>query len=374
MARVVVAMSGGVDSSLAAALLKQRGFEVIGVTLRLWPYEEPLQEVERFGICCSPAAVEDARGVAHQLRVPFYLLNVEDEFSRTIISYFIREYLQGRTPNPCLFCNSQLKFGSLLRRARGWGADYVASGHYARISYDSQRHRYLLWRSADPHRDQSYFLYNLSQEQLAHLLMPLGGLWKRETRRLASELGLKVANKPESREICFIPEGDYRQFLRKAAREEIKPGKIRDRNGVVWGEHAGIAFYTIGQRRGLGIAAGRPLFVVGLNAERNEVIIGEEADLLRSELVAEGVNFISFEELSEELEVLVKIRYQHAGAKARICPLPEGRVRVNFAEPQKAITPGQAAVFYQGDLVIGGGIISPHQNDLGRYWTKGAKG
>jgi len=367
MTRVVVAMSGGVDSSLAAALLKQRGFEVIGITLRLWRYQEPSREWEGFGSCCSPAAIEDARSVAYQLQVPFYILNVEAEFSRTIISYFVREYLQGRTPNPCLFCNRQLKFGSLLRRARGWGADYVASGHYARIHYDPAKGRYLLWRSPDPRKDQSYFLFNLTQDQLAHLLLPLAELCKEETRRMATELGLAVAGKPESQEICFLPEGDYREFLREVAPDEIRPGKIRDRNGRILGEHAGIPFYTIGQRKGLGITAARPLFVVGLDPERNEVIIGEEQDLFRSQLVVEGVHFIPFDELRGEMEVSVKIRYQHPGARAHIRPLPAGRVEVDFEEPQKAITPGQAAVFYQEDLVVGGGIISSDPGDLARH-------
>jgi len=366
MARVVVAMSGGVDSSLAAALLKREGHEVIGVTLRLWPYQEPDQERERFGSCCSPGAVEDARQVAHQLQIPFYVINVEGEFSQTVISYFIQSYLQGKTPNPCLYCNSLLKFGSLLWRARGWGADFVASGHYAQVGYDPGRGRFLLWRAPDPLKDQSYFLFNLRQEQLAHLLMPLGGLRKAETRRLAAELGLKVAAKPESQEICFIPEGDYRQFLRQRASTEIKPGKIRDVARRVRGEHAGIPFYTIGQRKGLGIAGTRPFYVVDLDAERNEVIIGNEEDLWSCELLAEEVNFIPFETLSEEMEVLVKIRYQHQGARAKIFPLAEGTVKVKFAEPQRAITPGQAVVFYHGELLVGGGIISgsnrwPHE-------------
>jgi len=358
MVRVAVAMSGGVDSSLAAALLKQRGYEVIGITLRLWPSEQPDQEAERAGARCSPVAVEDARQVAHQLQVPFYILNVEGEFSQAIVSYFIREYLQGKTPNPCIFCNAQIKFGSLLQRARGWGADYVASGHYARVSYDRGLGRFLLRRSPDLAKDQSYFLFNLGQEQLAHILMPLGDLRKEETRRLARELGLKVANKPESQDLCFIPGGDYREFLRQRAPEKITPGKIRDREGVVQGEHPGIAFYTIGQRKGLGIARGRPPFVVDLDPERNEVIVGEEEDLWRSKLVAEGSNFIPFEQLSGEMEVLAKIRYQHQGARARIRPLSDSRVQVEFAEPQKAISPGQAVVFYLNDLVVGGGIIS----------------
>ena len=358
MVRVVAAMSGGVDSSLAAALLKQRGFEVIGVTLRLWSSGKRGEEQDDSGPCGSLAAVEEARQVAHQLQVPFYELDLEREFSQGIISYFINQYLRGKTPNPCVFCNSQLKFGSLLNQAREWGADYVASGHYARVSYHPESGRYLLWRSPDPHKDQSYFLFNLSQEQLKHILMPLGNMRKEETRRLAGKLGLRVAHRPESQEICFIPEGDYRQFLQGRDQGEIKPGKIRDLTGEIRGEHPGIAFYTIGQRRGLGIAARQPLYVVDLDRERNEVIVGEEKDLWCSELVAEQTRFIPFDSLSQEMEVLAKIRYQHPGDLAWIGPLPDGRVRVRFAKPQRAITPGQAVVFYRKDMVVGGGIIA----------------
>jgi tRNA-specific 2-thiouridylase len=311
--------------------------------------------------------------VARQLQIPFRVLDLETEFRDQIVSYFIREYLRGRTPIPCLFCNRRVKFGTLMQEALAGGASYLASGHYARITYDAKGGRYLLWRSPDPHKDQSYFLSQLTQEQLAHLILPLEHMRKEEVRRLAGELGIGTAQRPESQELCFVSRGDYRQFLRNMAGDMIKPGPIRDHKGHLLGEHKGLAFYTIGQRKGLRLAGGRPFFVVELRPDSNEVVVGEEKDLWRSDMVVEGVNWIPSQELPGRTEAWVKIRYQHAGAKAFITPMEGGRAWVSFAAPQRAITPGQAAVFYQGDLVLGGGIIAcslpgPNRHgDIRRY-------
>lgn len=359
--RVAVAMSGGVDSSLSAALLKDAGYEVVGVTLRLWPYQEPEGEIERFNTCCSPRAVEDARQVACQLGIPFYLLNYQVEFEKKVIDYFLGEYLLGKTPNPCIPCNSLLKFGSLLQRARGWGLDFVATGHYARVEYNPEASRYLLKRAVDPLKDQTYFLYNLSQDQLCHILMPLGSLEKQEVRRRAAGLGLRVATKPDSQEICFIPEKDYKPFLRGRLGDQLRPGLIRDLEGRVLGEHPGVAFFTVGQRRGLKISGKRPLYVVRIDSLSNEVIVGEEGDLLAKGLWATEVSFIPFDRLCDEKRALVKIRYNHRPTPARLVPRGEGVVEVRFDQPQRAIAPGQAAVFYDGgreEIVMGGGTIA----------------
>ncbi len=359
--KVVVAMSGGVDSSLAAALLKEAGYEVIGVTLRLWPYQEPEGDVERFDTCCSPSAVDDARHVACQLGIPFYLLNYQKEFEKKVIEYFQEEYLAGRTPNPCIPCNSLLKFGSLLQRARGWGADFVATGHYARIELNLEKGRFLLKKAADPSKDQTYFLYNLSQDQLRHILFPLGPIRKEETRKRANELGLRVAKKPDSQEICFIPGNDYKPFLRDRLAHRLQPGLIKDTEGEVLGEHPGVAFFTVGQRRGLRISGKRPLYVVRIDALKNEVIVGEEKEILAKAFLATEVNFIPFEGLWREQRALVKIRYHHHPAPAWLIPQDGDRVKVVFDYPQRAIASGQAAVFYDHDdneLVLGGGKIA----------------
>lgn len=349
-------MSGGLDSSLAAALLKLEGFDVMGVWLQLWTCGSPNAAVQESEL--QSAAREEAQRVAHQLQIPFRVLDLEAEFRDQVVNYFTREYLRGRTPIPCLFCNFGLKFGILLQEARKWGASYLASGHYARITYDPERDRYLLWRSPDPQKDQSYFLALLTQKQLPHLIMPLGYMRKEEARRLAGKLGLRMAHRPESQDLCFVSSGNYRQFLGKMVAGTIKPGPIRDKDGRLLGEHRGLAFYTIGQRKGLGISRGRPLFVVELRPDSNEIVVGEEEDLWRSEMVVENLNWIPFPELLAETEASVKIRYQHAEARALIIPLEGRRALVRFGARQKAITPGQAAVFYQGDLVLGGGIIA----------------
>ncbi|MBI3084998.1 MAG: tRNA 2-thiouridine(34) synthase MnmA [candidate division NC10 bacterium] len=356
---IVVAMSGGVDSAVAAALLARQGVPVVGITLRVWPSLRPAAPEARFDSCCSPQAVEDARSVAQALSIPYYVLNYEAEFDREVIQYFTQAYLTGETPNPCVPCNSRLKFGSLYARARGGGATRVATGHYARVEQHPDTGRYRLRRAADARKDQSYFLYSLTQEQLAAALFPVGHLRKEETRRLARELGLAVADKPDSQEICFVPR-DYRAYLRERVGAAIQPGTIRDTAGTVRGRHQGIAFYTVGQRRGLGIASSQPLYVIDLDPTRNEVIVGEDRDLWTRELEVERVNLIAIERLSEPRRVLAKVRYAQAPAPAALIPLPGDRLRLCFEEPQRAVAPGQAAVFYDvsdPDLVVGGGTI-----------------
>jgi len=356
---VVVAMSGGVDSAVAAALLVQQGIPAVGITLRIWPSPRRADDCGRFDSCCSPAAVEDARGVAESLGIPFYVLNYEEEFDREVIQYFMDAYVAGETPNPCVPCNSRLKFGSLYARAKGWGATQVATGHYARVEYDAARGRYRLRRAVDLRKDQSYFLYNLTQEQLAAARFPVGHLSKEETRRLAGEFGLAVAEKPDSQEICFVS-GDYRRYLRERLGVAIRPGFIKDTDGTVRGRHQGLAFYTVGQRRGLGIANPKALYVVDLDPETNEVIVGEHQDLWTREVEVDRVSLIAVERLSAPTRVLAKIRYAQVPAAATMIPLANDRVRLLFDEPQRAVAPGQAAVFYDADdpdLVTGGGSI-----------------
>lgn len=357
---VAVAMSGGVDSAVAAALLVRAGVSVIGITLRIWPSHRPADPQERFDSCCSPGAVEDARSVAETLGIPYYVLNYESEFDREVIQYFAESYLQGETPNPCVPCNSRLKFGTLLTRARGWGASAVATGHYARVERDPATGRYLLRRALDPRKDQSYFLYGLTQGQLASARFPVGHLCKEETRRLAHELGLaRVAGKPDSQEICFVSR-DYREYLRGRVGSALVPGSIRDSSGAVRGAHPGVAYFTVGQRRGLGLPGSQPLYVIDLDAERNEVIVGEDRDLWTQEVNLERVNLIMEERLTAPRRVLAKVRYAQAAAPAMLCSHGENRARLRFDQPQRAVAPGQAAVFYDADdpdLVVGGGTI-----------------
>ncbi len=357
--KIVVAMSGGVDSAVAAALLFREGLPVVGITLRIWPSLRPAAPETRFDSCCSPGAVEDARGVASVLGIPHYVLNYEAEFDREVIQYFTDAYLAGETPNPCVPCNSRLKFGSLLTRARGWGAGRVATGHYARIQQDPVTGRHQLRRGVDSRKDQSYFLYNLTQEQLAAARFPVGHLTKEDTRGIASELGLPVAGKPDSQEICFAP-GDYRAYLRQRAGAAIAPGIIRDTGGGVRGQHQGVAFYTVGQRRGLGIGSREPLYVIDLDPATNEVIVGQDRDLWTREVDVEQVNLIAIEVLTGPRRVLAKIRYAQSPAPATLIPLHDGAARLCFEDPQRAVAPGQAAVCYDTEdpeLVVGGGTI-----------------
>jgi len=356
--RVVVAMSGGVDSSVAAALLKEQGYEVIGVTLNLWPKLSPEETLARHDACCSLSAVEDARRVADKLGIPHYVLNFRDVFQRTVIDDFVREYSRGRTPNPCIRCNEFVKFDALLTKAKALGADFIATGHYARIRYDALANRYLLKKSADPSKDQTYVLYVLKQHQLAHILMPLGDFTKANTRKMAHQRSLPVAEKAESQEICFVPENDYGIFLLEHIPEGANAGPIVDKQGRVLGRHKGIMFYTIGQRRGLGITSPEPLYVIDIQPELNTIVVGREKELYHRELVADGLNLISTARIEGEMTVKAKIRYRSPEAEAVVRQTGEDTVSVRFAEPQRAITPGQAVVFYQGEVVVGGATIS----------------
>ncbi|MBS4008853.1 MAG: tRNA 2-thiouridine(34) synthase MnmA [Clostridium sp.] len=356
--RVVVAMSGGVDSSLCVALLKEQGFDVIGVTMRLWvspDFEEEAKEAARG--CCSLSAVDDARRVADRMSIPFYVLNFKEAFRLQVVNNFVEEYRRGHTPNPCIACNRFMKFDLLLKRAFELEASFLATGHYARIEYDQLLGRYRLKKARDIGKDQTYALYNLTQEQLAHSLFPLGEFLKSEVREMAAKYGLSVADKPDSQEICFIPDDDYKRFLREEINLKQEPGPIMDVAGNRLGTHHGLANYTVGQRKGLGLAVGRPLFVVALDVEKNTLIVGNDQDVYSSALIADDLNFILSPQLSEETRVTAKIRYHAKEASATLLPLRDGRIRLNFDEPERAVTPGQSVVFYVGDDVLGGGII-----------------
>lgn len=358
--RIVVGMSGGVDSSVAAALLVEQGYDVVGVTLRVWPWHEPVDGARRFGSCCSPAAADDARQVARRLRIPYYLLNSEREFDRTVVENFAREYEAGRTPVPCVVCNRDVKFGSLLHRARAWDAVAVATGHYARITRDPRSGRFLLWRGADRGKDQSDFLWPLSQPQLMAARFPVGDLTKAAVRDKARSLGLVTADKPESQDICFVPDDDYRGFLRRRLPGAFRAGPIVDRRGNVLGRHWGLANYTIGQRRGLGVAGPRPVYVTALDPARNAVVVGGAGEVEADRVWAEQVNLIAMEALEGWVSVEAKIRHSHEPAPATIRAAGPGRVEIRFERAQRAPAPGQSVVFYRGDLVLGGGLIARH--------------
>ncbi|HOR85795.1 MAG TPA: tRNA 2-thiouridine(34) synthase MnmA [Bacillota bacterium] len=354
--RVVTGMSGGVDSSVAAYLLKQQGYDVIGVTMQIWQ-DKSKATLEREGGCCSLSAVEDARRVCDKLGIPFYVMNFKQIFEKKVIDYFVDEYLMGRTPNPCIACNKFIKFDALLERAKALEAEYVATGHYAKVMYDEDYKRYIIRKSDSPLKDQTYVLYNLTQDQLGHILMPLGDYNKEQVREIARELGLRTANKPESQEICFVEDNNYGRFINERRGDEIKPGMFVDVRGNKLGNHKGIAHYTVGQRKGLGISIGKPLYVVEIIPEKNLVVLGDETEVFGRELRASQMNYIAFEKLEEPIDVKAKIRYSAREADAKVIPMGNNRVRVVFEEPQRAITPGQAVVFYQGDVLVGGGTI-----------------
>ena len=351
MKRVLVAMSGGVDSSMVAALLLEQGYDVVGVTMRLSEESRENASDEK----AATSSVDDARRVADMLGIPHYVVDFTAPFERTVIDYFLDEYQRGRTPNPCVVCNHYIKFGELLRKGEELNAQYIATGHYACVDHGADG-IYRLRKGRDAAKDQSYVLYHLNQETLAHILLPLGRFSKDETRSMAEEYHLPVAHKAESQEICFVPHDDYKAYLRKRRPASVQRGEIVDQAGNVLGMHEGISFYTIGQRKGLGIAAPEPLYVIALDSAENRVIVGSSEAVYAQELIASDPRWTMWEELREERTVQAKIRYGKREAAATV--VPEGvYVRVRFAEPQRAVTPGQSVVFYENDILLGGGII-----------------
>lgn len=365
---VVVAMSGGVDSSVTAILLKNQGYEVIGITMRLYSPDDPLEEANMVGGCCSLDSVEDARRVCESLDIPFYAVNYKEEFERLVIDYFQQEYERGRTPNPCIACNIHMKYDLLLKKALDLGADYLATGHYVRRWYDESRQRYVLAQAVDMTKDQSYVLYNLNQEQLKHTIFPLGDYEKTKVREMAKELGLRVHNKPDSQEICFIPNDDYKSFIEKRTNTTIKEGFFYDTKGKEIGKHRGIPYYTIGQRKGLGLALGYPAYVVDIIPEKNIIIIGSNEDVHDFGLIAEEINWVGIAGLAEgvEMPVRVKIRSAARPANATIQMINDTQIKVLFEKPERAVTPGQAVVFYDDlGIVLGGGVISKRIRTMG---------
>ncbi|MER2600583.1 MAG: tRNA 2-thiouridine(34) synthase MnmA [Caldilineales bacterium] len=362
--RVVIAMSGGVDSSLAAALLREQGHEVIGVMMRLWAETGP--GTGSSNKCCSLEAVNDARRVADQLDIPFYLINVEQPFKQRVVDFTVASYLAGETPNPCVQCNRHIRFDYLYNYAMSLGADYLATGHYARIAVNSGKlaaseettPNYSLLTGLDPAKDQSYVLHVLTPEKLAHVLFPVGEYTKPQVREMAAARGLPSASRHDSQDLCFLADGDYRRFLRDWSPEgAIAPGPIVDSSGRTLGQHDGLPFYTVGQRKGIGVAAAEPLFVLRLEPAENTVVIGPAAELGRVTLTAHSINWITGAPPAAEIAGQVKIRYRARPADAQITPLPAGRAAVRFAQPLRDITRGQAAVFYQGEVCLGGGLI-----------------
>lgn len=353
--RVIVGMSGGVDSSVAAALLKKSGYDVVGVTIKTWPKEECGESFAR--ACCSLESVARARAVAHSLKIPFYVADFSAEFKKAVIDYFCKEYLRGFTPNPCIVCNEKIKFAKLLDKARELGASHIATGHYARSGYDRKSGRFLLNEGKDRKKGQAYFLFSLSQEQLASAIFPLGKLRKENVRRMAKTLRLKAFDAPSSQDVCFVRDIKYAEYIRKKTGVRMKQGEIVDKSGNVLGRHKGISYYTIGQRHGLGIAFREPLYVTAIDIENNRLVVGIREDIMKNRLLAQGVNWIAIRSFKKPIRAWAKIRYNHKKARVVIAPAANGMVKVDFDEPQSAPTPGQAVVFYDKDLVIGGGWI-----------------
>ena len=353
--KVVVGMSGGVDSSVAAYLLKEQGYDVIGVTMQIWQ-DESQEQIEDNGGCCGITAVDDARRVAMQLDIPYYVMNFKNEFKKNVIDYFTDEYIHGRTPNPCIACNRHVKWESLLKRSLEIGADCIATGHYARIA-QLENGRYAIRNSVTAKKDQTYALYNLTQEQLSHTLMPVGDYNKDEIRAIAEKIGIQVAHKPDSMEICFVPDNDYAGFITRETGYVSRPGNFVDLHGNILGTHKGIIHYTVGQRKGLGLALGYPVFVVAIRPETNEVVIGKNEDVLAGKLYANRLNFMSVEKPEYGMRVKAKIRYNHDGDWCTIKVVDNDLLECVFDEPQRAVTPGQAVVLYDGDYVLGGGTI-----------------
>lgn len=351
--KVVVGMSGGVDSSVAAYILKEQGYDVIGVTMQIWQ-DDALETTENG--CCGISAVDDARRVAGQLGIPYYVMNFKQEFKENVIDYFTKEYTLGHTPNPCIACNRYVKWESLLKRSLDIGADYIATGHYARVER-LENGRFAIRNSVTAKKDQTYALYNLTQEQLSHTLMPIGDYNKDEIREIARREGLMVAHKPDSMEICFIPDNDYAGYIQKNTGYVAKPGNFVDVNGNVVGTHKGIIHYTVGQRKGLGLSMGHPVFVVSLRPDTNEVVIGSNDDVFNKTLYANKLNFMSVERINGVIRAKGKIRYSHDGAMCSVRMIDEDTIECVFDEPQRAVTPGQALVLYDGEYVLGGGTI-----------------
>lgn len=357
--RVVVGMSGGVDSSVAAWLLKEQGYDVIGVTMQIWQDEEEKLQEENGG-CCGLTAVDDARRVAASLDIPYYVMNFKREFKENVIDYFVDEYIGGRTPNPCIACNRFVKWESLLKRSMDIGADYIATGHYARVE-QLPNGRYAVRTSATGRKDQTYALYNLTQEQLKRTLMPVGGYTKEEIREMAAKMNLPVAHKPDSQDICFVPDGDYASFIEKTADQTFPQGNFVLTDGTIVGRHNGIIHYTVGQRKGLGIAMGYPVFVLAIRPETNEVVLGKAEESLSRYVRADRINFMSVEDLKEPKKVWAKIRYNHKGAWCTVERTGEDEILCTFDEPLRAAAPGQAVVLYDGEYVLGGGTIINNQ-------------
>ena len=353
--KVVVGMSGGVDSSVAAWLLKKQGYDVIGVTMQIWQDEENIVQEENGG-CCGLSAVDDARRVAAAIGIPYYVMNFKDEFQKSVIEYFTKEYLAGRTPNPCIACNRYVKWEALLQRSLSIGADYIATGHYARIEH-LPNGRYAIRRSATMEKDQTYALYNLTQEQLARTLMPVGEYSKDRIREMADEIGLLVAHKPDSQDICFVPDGDYASFIENTTDQVLQTGDFVTPEGKILGKHKGIIHYTVGQRKGLGLALGYPAFVLEIRPETNEVVIGTYEESLTYTVRANELNFMSVEQITEPVRVFAKIRYNHKGAWCTVERTGEDEIVCTFDEPIRAATPWQAVVLYDGEYVLGGGTI-----------------
>ncbi len=360
-------MSGGVDSSVAAALLLEQGYEVVGVTMNLFSLPQDYCRSEKLKSCCGWKATEDAHQVALTLGISHYVVDFRKPFEKSVITDFCEEYAQGRTPNPCIRCNQHIKFDVLLKKMKALEADYLATGHHARIEYDKQSVRYILKKGKDRKKDQSYFLYPMTQKQLSRTLMPVGDYTKEEVRKKAQSFGLPVAERPESQEICFVPDNDYAGFLLSRIPEAFHPGPVVDSENRTLARHKGIVHYTIGQRRGIGISAPHPLYVLSILSDENTIVVGPEKELYGKSLLASELNMISLEKITEPLKVKARIRYKHREAQALVTPLDSDKVRVEFERSQRAITPGQSVVFYDGDTVVGGAIIDKSEGVRARH-------